>query len=140
MGHKIYLSPAEQWDRSVMVAQEVPPGLMFRKELGDRLRLGRIVRPHRLFRPGDIVLVLISNGMGERQPVWAVSSKGYCVKNYYMQHSRGRRHQQDFADYSDFGPLRFVDLPGHLVGRTPDDPDVRHFVVGNLRAGDSAAR
>jgi hypothetical protein len=97
--------------------------------------LGQVVSHHRFFRAGDVVFVYFSNGMAERQPVWAVSSKGYCVRNYYMQYSRyhGRKH-------FDAGPLRFVELPGHLVGRKPDDPDVRQFVVGTLLAGDSAAR
>jgi hypothetical protein len=133
MRQKTYLNPAEQWDRSVAVVQAAPRNLVYRKELGDGLFIGRVVASHRLFCAGDVVFVYISNGMAERQPVWAVSSKGYRIKNFYMQYHRCR-------ELFDAGPLRFVELPGHLAGRKPDDPDVRQFVVGTLRAGDSAAR
>jgi hypothetical protein len=133
MRQKTYLNPAEQWDRSVAVVQAAPRNLVYRKELGDGLFIGRVVASHRLFCAGDVVFVYISNGMAERQPVWAVSSKGYRIKNFYMQYHRCR-------ELFDAGPLRSVELPGHLAGRKPDDPDVRQFVVGTLRAGDSAAR
>ena len=43
------------------------------------VKLGQVASAHRLFLAGDIVFVLPNNGMYQRYPVFAVSSKGYTV-------------------------------------------------------------
>lgn len=134
MRSKTYLTPEQQWDRTAALALAAPRGQVYRRELGEQgFHFGRIVQDHRLFLKGDVVLIHISNGMAERQPVWGVSSKGFAVRGHYLKYSRYRGSQ-----WFPGGPLRFVELPNHLTGKRPDDSAVRHFVVGSLRAGDAA--
>lgn len=158
MANKTFLTAAAQWDRTVaLVMSELVP------ELGHRLLLdpdpddldlfaemwmiGQVITPHRLFVPGDCVVAHVNNGACH-WPVWAVSRKGYRVCNYYMVHERFRLRQETDPDKRKLntarittfrrGPLRIVDTPGDLVGCQPDDPELRRFVLGTLRAGASA--
>ena len=92
------MTPEVQYDRSVAVADKE-----YRRSndpldclLGDPHRnyyfetgwwfLGVIVQPCRLFCVGDVVFVSLSNGGGERQPVYGFSSKGYAVSRFYLRH------------------------------------------------------
>jgi hypothetical protein len=117
MRHKTYLTPERQLELSVRLVLTAPWDLVRSHRLGVDLWLGQIVQHHRYFLRGDFVFIRISNGMAERQPVWGVSSKGYRVRDYYIQYARFRGSQ-----CFDAGPLRFVGLPFHLEGCSPDDP------------------
>jgi hypothetical protein len=134
MRGKTYMKADVQWDRTAALVLTARRPEVYHRELGGYgFHLGRIVQDHRLFLRGDVVLIHISNGMAERQPVWGVSSKGFAVRGFYLKYARYRD-----AKRFDGGPLRLVELPDHLTGKLPDDPDVRQFVVGSLRAGDAA--
>lgn len=112
------LSPEEQWDRTV--------ALYLRTEsepLGPLRTVGVIVRTHRLFTPGDVVLA--ARVPSDRCPVWAQTSKGYFVRHYHVRY-RGRARLPG-------GPLRLVDLPSELQGLSPSHPAVRHHVLRTLR-------
>ncbi len=133
MRRKTYLTPEEQWDRSVKMLASHRRLFVSAHRLGIDLSLGRIVSPHKLFRPGDVVFVLFTSTERDRCRIAAVSSKGYAVFGCFMRlfrakGERGRAH----------GQVQLVDWPDHLTGKKPDDPAVRQFVVGPLRAGDAA--
>jgi len=99
MREKTYLTPDRQleWPLSFVLGawrqrRRAPmsnPGWFF----------GMIVQLQRLFRRDDIVLVRLSNGQAERQSAWGVSSKGFRVVEYFMQHAAFRGSQ-----CSDAGP------------------------------------
>jgi hypothetical protein len=143
---KTYLSPEEQWDQSVELvmtrfwkcaARRIPHIYVESRPppiLGYHLWLGRIAAPHRFFLAGDIVLVRISNGEAQRQPVWAVSSKGYTVMDFYLKYQSWWETPEDKDLKKSAGPLRLVELPDDLRERPSDDPAVRQFVAA-LRAG-----
>ena len=133
MRHKTYFSAEQQWDRSVKMLASRRKFFVDAHRLGIDLGLGRIVGPHRLFRPGDIVFVLFTSFERNRCRVAAMSSKGYAVLRFFMRLSCGNAEAP-----GPHGPIQRVDLPDHLSGRKPDDPAVRQFVVGTLRAGDAA--
>ena len=167
-GRKTYPSPDVQWDRTVDFylhhSEYHWDDLQCR--LGDDWHIGRIVQPHRLFVPGDVVIIQCWNGGGERQHVVAVSSKGYAVDGIYLKYrtcyrrgvqlhgeaaARVKRLNEDLGGHPDKqvshskfievdrGPLRFVEHPGDLAGCRPDDPAVRRYVVEALRAGHAAS-
>jgi hypothetical protein len=102
------LSPVEQWDGTVALYLRTE-----KEPLGERRALGVIARPHKLFVPGDVVVVARE---GDRSPVWAESSRGYLVRHYYVRLR---------------GALRIVDPP-ELRGLSPADPVVRHHVLSAL--------
>jgi hypothetical protein len=134
---KTYLAPERQLELSVALVLSAPRHLLWTCKLGEDLHLGQIVQNHKLLLIGDLVFIRISNGMAERQPVWGVSSKGYSVVDYYLQYARYRGSQS-----FDAGPLRFIGLPGHLVGCSPDDPAAKMQMLQlrsqPLRAGIAA--
>jgi hypothetical protein len=137
MRHKTYLTPARQLELSVMLVLTAPSDLAGENKLGVDLWLGQIVQHHRYFLRGDLVFIRISNGAAERQPVWSVSSKGYQVRDYYIQYAR-----YSGSERFDAGPLRFVRLPVHLEGCTPNDPAAKtqmlQLRLQPLRTGNAA--
>ena len=137
MRYKTYLTPERQLELSVEFILTAPRHLVRTRKLGVDLWLGLIVQHHRHFRCGDLVFIRISNGMAERQPVWGVSSKGYRVRDFYMQYARYRGSQS-----FDAGPLRFIRLPVHLEGCSPDDPAAKmqmlQLRLQPLRTGNAA--
>jgi hypothetical protein len=101
MRQKTYLTPGQQWDRTVSVAKTCPythhswPNA----GLGGAWHLGQIVQPHSLFCVGDFVVIHISNGQAQRFPVWGMSSKGRVVKALYLnyqEHSTDRHKGGSF--------------------------------------------
>ena len=88
---KSYLSVVEQWDRSVDLYLRT--GRYARRsesEFGRATSLGRIVVPHRLFLPGDLVFIEWTNGGGERQTVYSVSGKGFPIRGIYLGYQTSR--------------------------------------------------
>lgn len=102
-----------QWDRTAHLCRRFP--------LGGFYRVARIKIRHRLFRVGDFVMFEFNNGQADRFPVFAVSSKGYRVKNYWMRVC---------------GCMEILELPVQLIGRSPIDPAPRDWILDILRAGD----
>jgi hypothetical protein len=91
MRFKTYLSLAEQWDRSVdLYLRWGRYAKRTERALEDGTRLARIVIPHRLFVPGDLVLVELINGGGERQQVYCVSTKGFSIRGMYLGYGTSR--------------------------------------------------
>lgn len=91
-------------------------------------RLGLITRPHKLFVPGDVVIVTPDNGSNVRDPVFAMSRKRRRVIHYYMKHHA----PYAYATY-EAGPLYLPELPDELSGLRISDPGVLAYVRG-LRA------
>lgn len=149
MSRKTYLSAAEQWDKTVALLRAE---MTFFDDilLGDAWFLGQITRPHRLFVAGDVVIVWRGNGGGCRQPIYAVSSKGFQVRRKYLKYATFRRSKKTVwsnfqkrpvgaktGEFQKFetGSLRIVEYPADLANQKPDEPDVRRYVVEILRAG-----
>ena len=88
MRQKTYLTPEDQWDRTVAFVMSV--GTFNNAEEYDGLKktwhLGRITGNHKLFRSGDFVIIQISNGMAQRHPVWGASSKGPPINGFYLNY------------------------------------------------------
>lgn len=147
---KTYLDRKQQWERTVELYLKYDTyargGRRFdhgtTPRIGDECYLGQIVQPHRLFVPGDMVIVELSNGAAERQLVWAVSSKGYKIRRYYLGYRRWSpkirvRHRDTYIRIwgpgelrgFDSGPMRFVELPDDLRNRCVDDPVVLRWVT-----------
>lgn len=118
---------------------------------------GIVVRPHKLFRIGDVVGVVFSNGGGSRWPVYAVSSKGFRILGHYLgfQHTIDQRawhvpHWQSaqrgklpcFANETEAVDDAILveessDQPNtalDLYDSWSVDPTVQRHVVGSLRA------
>jgi hypothetical protein len=133
MRHKTYLSPEQQWDRSVKLLASHRKVFADPHRLGIDLQLARVVGPHKLFRSGDVLFVLFRSRERDRCRVAAVSSKGYAVLRFFMKLSRGKSGKGGCS-----APVQIVELPDHLDHKKPDHPAVRQFVVGPLRAGDAA--
>jgi len=133
MRRKTFLSPEQQWDRSVKLIRSHRKLFADPQRLGIDLRLGRVVRAHKLFRRGDAVFILFTSRRRDRCRVAAVSSKGYKVLRFFARLSQGKDGQPDGR-----GPIELVEPPDHLADKKVDDPAVRQFVVGPLRAGDAA--
>lgn len=137
---KTYLSPEEQWDRTVRFCKRH----WWLKD--ERLRyLAVVVRAHRLALAGDVLVPGIPNGGAERWPVMGVTSKGYTVGDgqdgwgFYMRFARWRGGCWGIPqEQVPCGPVRMVQLPGELASRSPADPEVRDYVLGTLRAGPHA--
>jgi hypothetical protein len=162
MRNKTYLAPCEQWDRTVELYLRAGQYARFAASaLGDQVFIGQIVRTHRLFLPGDCVLVEITHGAGRRRVVYAVSGKGYIIRRMFLKYEADRWRwgpnpkpkkgikskrklsalpqpvstsgsRARFVTSHDSGPLRFVEHPESLEGSFPDSPAVRRFVVENL--------
>lgn len=130
-----------QWDRTIKRF-----GSIWEIERGYKKDwwLGEIVQNTRLLLRGDHVLVVLMNGGGERQPIYAVSGKGIHLRRYFIQYRTSgcdlerqgvdRRRDRDGFFEADHGPLRFVECPGELAGAPPFHPDVRRFVEAHVRA------
>lgn len=123
MRAKTYLTPHQQWQETIICVTALMKRWDYRPVFRCPFFLGMIVRPHRFFLLKDLVFYRLSNGMAERMPVTAVSSKGYRITEYMMQY--------DFAGPN--GQLQPVQLPDHSDGKHLDDPDVARFVE-TLRA------
>lgn len=149
----IVLSAKRQWDLTASsVAERFEPGgyAFANQEAGYPIYAGDPVLgvllmcqarfTTRLFMRGDL-FVATYHANDVRQPIWGVSSRGYRLQYYwadlFRSRWRGRAGRQSVVHHSDRSRLRWVELPGELVGRHPIDPDVRSYVVETLRAGDS---
>lgn len=148
------LTPDRQWDlTAAIVAAEFEPdsyGLVNQRvgypiyderPLPGALVLCRAQVTTRLFVRGD-VLVANYHANDVRQPVWGVSSRGYRLRCYWVDLFR----RDDPADasagraptyHANRSRMRWMELPGELVGKHPIDPDVRSYVIETLRAGNS---
>ena len=84
MKQKTYLTPAQQWDRTVAVYTKFDPDATFGPKYPD-CYLGQALLPQRLLCPGDMFIMEITNGSGERWCVWCVSSKGAVVRRRHMK-------------------------------------------------------
>jgi hypothetical protein len=133
MRQKTYLSPEQQWDRSIKLIDSHRKLFVNPHRLGVDLQLGKVVRTHKLFRTGDVVFVVFTSWKRDRCRIAAISSKGYTVLRFFI-----RLCQANSGQPKDHGPVQLVDLPDHQTNKRPDDPAVRQFVVGPLRAGDAA--
>jgi len=152
------IDPLTQWERSVglFVTERSRCG-----GVPDSWFVGRLRRNTRLFRAGDLVVGTWWNGGGERQPVWAFSSRGYKVVHFYLPYTRfltrpkehfGERffelednHRPAWLPYSDSThtdrtTMQIVELPDALTKLSPADPAVRRYAAETLCAGDAAAR
>jgi hypothetical protein len=149
----IVLSPERQWDLTAsLVAERFEPGdyAFANQAAGAPIYAGnpepgvlvmcqaRITT--RLFIRGDL-FVATYHANDVRQPLWGVSSRGYRLRYYWADLFRtrwlGRAGHQSAVHHNDRSRLRWVELPGELVGQHPIDPDVRSYVIETLRAGDS---
>jgi len=142
MREKTYLSPEEQWDQTVeMVCRLQCPAykcywagdpyydrVFWEDAFLNTWYVGQVIQTHRLFCVGDLVIINISNGGGQKQTVWAVTSKRYTVKGFYLAYKRSCR-----GKLLDAGPLRIVEGAEHLIGLRPDAPALRQFCVGLAR-------
>jgi hypothetical protein len=92
----------------------------------------------RLYLRGDL-LIATYHANDVREPVWGVSSRGYHLRHYWVDLFRWRSvtHDKSMILETNRNHVRWVELPGELVGKHPIDPDVRSFVIETLRAGDS---
>lgn len=88
-------------------------------------------KTHRLFQPGDVVILAITNGGGERWPAYGLSGRGYKVARLYVQHCKYWRKNNDFSGEFRHSPglVELVEVPEGLKGLPPAAPDVRRFVV-----------
>jgi hypothetical protein len=105
--------------------------------LGREYLLGIVVRPHRLFRAGDVVVVAPTNG-DNRQPVYCRTGRGRSVSGLYVS-CETKSYTQGGKEFVLPGVVRLVEHPGDLAGLSPDHPDIRRFAVVLAREG-SAAR
>jgi len=130
MRRKTYLTPERQLDLTLSFVLGAWRRGGYAPMFNSGWFYGIIVLHHRLFRKGDIVLVRVSNGQAERQPVWGVSSKGSRVCGLFMQYARYRGLER-----FDAGPLRFIGLPAHLEEGLPDAPAAKmHLLQLRLQA------
>lgn len=135
----------ERWDETVRSFLD-DYGLGFpAPTLGGDAGLAVVVRRHRLFGAGDVVLLRFSNGGGTSQPAWCRTSKGYSIRYHYVSYRkyrtfRGPSRQLVVPFVSYDGLTRLVEPPGELADLPLDHPDVRRYVVGSLGAGKSASR
>lgn len=88
-------------------------------------------RAHRLFQPGDVVILNVTNGGGERWPAYGLSGRGYKVAGLYVQYCKYWRKNNDFPGEFRRSPglVELVEVPEGLKGLPPAAPDVRRFVV-----------
>lgn len=131
---------ADRWDRTVaMFEADHPESKIDRPQLGwreGRCFLGLVLRCHRLFLPGDVLLGERSNGGGERQRVWCRTGRGYSVRGYYFQYCHYDRRCPGVGYVGNFV---IVEEPAELTGHPPTCPAARLFVE-LLRAGDAAGQ
>lgn len=151
MRQKTLLSPACQWDLTaafVAANWSVEDQYCFVRKRGDNLYLRDLFLcqariNHRLFLRGDVFVW--DRGPGsDRKMLCGVSSKRYVLRNYYFGFAREcpsrlhrRRPGQLLIFPKDRVAIQLIELPDHLIGKHPIDPDVRSFVVATLRAGAS---
>lgn len=103
--------------------------------LGKNCGLGVVLHPHRLFRPGDVVIMNYWNGGGERQLVFCRTQRGYNVRMYYLPYRRYKRRIVNGCRVDDVtypSTMNHVELPDELMGKPLADPAVRRFVVEYL--------
>jgi len=148
------LSPARQWDlTAALAAKEFEPdsyGLVNQRPgypiynerpLPGAIFLCQAHTTTRLYLRGD-VFVANYHANDIRQPVWGISSRGYHLRYYWVdlfrRRSRGKAAGGSVVYETNRSRMRWVELPGELVGKHPIDPDVRSFVIETLRAGGSA--
>lgn len=153
MRAKTALSPDRQWDlTAAFVAEEFEPdsyGLVNQRPgypiynerpLPGAILLCQARTTTRLYLRGDI-FVANYHANDIRQPVWGISSRGYHLRYYWVdlfrRQARGRAPGQPEAYHPNRAHMRWLELPGELVGKHPIDPDVRSYVIETLRAGDS---
>jgi hypothetical protein len=153
MRARTILSADRQWDlTAALVAQQFEPDeyalvnqmsgypIYRERPLPGVLLLCQARVSTRFFLGGD-VFVATYHANDIRQPVWGVSSRGYHLRYYWSALFRSRERattaRYNVAYETNRSRLRWVELPGELVGKHPIDPDVRSFVIETLRAGDS---
>jgi hypothetical protein len=164
MRQKTYLTPEQQWDRTVALLLAGP-------RYGDLtgMPIGRIVKNHRLFRAGDFVFISICNGQASRQKIYCVTSKGHVISGMYLGYrewsmlsnpcrhycrvvrtikdgelrtailkfkKRCRRPLRKWRKVGfEQGPLRFIELPENLADCQPDSPPLREYILALARKG-----
>lgn len=96
--------------------------------IGELWQLGQVTRNTRQFMEGDLVLLILTNGV-DRHPIWTYSSRRRNIAGVYADTDR--------LGYS--GTVHHLEWPDELVGLQPTDPAVRQYVMG-LRTGSAAIR
>lgn len=117
-----------RWDKTVELFMSTQYPDLPIPRMGKDCGIGIVIRRHRLFQPGDVVLMNYWNGGGERQLIFCRTQRGYSIKMYYLQYRHYRRLSPTKEKVYD-GVMKPVDLPGELVGLSPTDPAIRHFVL-----------
>jgi hypothetical protein len=100
-------------------------------ELGRQYCIGLVVRAHRLFLVGDVVIVQRMNG-DRRQPMYGITGKGYRLNGCYVSHEV-MSYQKGEKAFVVPGTVRIVEHPSELTGLSPDHSDVRRFAVDLMR-------
>jgi hypothetical protein len=162
---KTYLTHERQWDLTVEavcrqwpLVDEVGPspyGLSNPDPRGypvcedspgrpDNFMLLQARRNHRLFLCGDVLLGWYGPN-NVRQWVWGVSGRGYRLDTYFIPLFRQRAGSGLGPDglglefLTDRVPVVWLRVPDRLLGLHPADPEVRAYVLGTLRAGNSVS-
>lgn len=109
----------------------------------DYLYMGVLRESTRLFNRGDFVVLALTNGGGERWPVYSVSSKGYQVYQFYLMFQNWYWPQPYSENVSQLIPRRadiIYDGPDQMTKfrRVLDDwsvdPTRQRAIVDTLRA------
>jgi hypothetical protein len=89
-----------------------------------------IQRRNRVFLPGDIAVMYLQNGSGSRQPVDAITSRGFIVRRYYVDYSRTHRtRESEFCRHDNRTHARILVLPDGLQTASVFDPALRALLV-----------
>ena len=157
------LEPVQQWRRTLAIAGDAdlwldpapPPPPTGHKAIDQfnarlarhthnrwpsHLWLGIAAGGDRHFQPGDVMLVVPSNGQGERYPVWSYTSRNHDLHSYFV----------NFYKYKEFDPAAPLAAYGtrrhallqpsdDVVGRRLDDPAVEDWILAE-RARFAACR
>ena len=150
MSQKTFLSPPEQWDRTVAYwaehhwdEPETSEWAWFTESYNNWL-LGVITKSTRLFNAGDLVVTSKSNG-ADRYNVYAVSSKGYRIKYMYLPFDSTNEPllnlRAAITPYvnapHNHRTLYIPGSPDNLTNLSPYDPDIRKY-ISTLHDGDTA--
>lgn len=97
--------------------------------------LGLYIRPHRVFAPGDVVLLWLDNGAGERYRAYGYSTKKRAsIRGLYVQAQRWRDNLTIDAE------LRVFSFPPELAQVELAGAAPRAHASGVLRAAQAARR
>jgi hypothetical protein len=125
-----------RWDETVQIFLRAGCGCntdLGRLQLTIDYYVAIVKKRHRLFQPGDIVILDVTNGDGERWPAYGLSGRGYQVAGLYVQYCkywRENKHDPRAEFKHAPGLVEIVEVPEGLKGLPPNAPEIRRFVVG----------